>query len=90
MLKKIGEAYEEPCSYTPHSNSGDSAQESERLINSAYENTWNLGHPTPPAEDLNRRELGSRRPYHTISQERDPISPYQASLPPPTSMTQQP
>ncbi len=36
-------------------------------------------------------ELRSGRFYHTIPQEReDPINPYQASLPPPTSMTQQP
>ncbi len=71
-LKKIGEAYKESCSYTPHSDSGDSVQESERLINSAYENTLNLGHPTPPA-DLNRRELRSGRSYHIIPS-------YQASL----------
>ncbi len=90
-LKKIGEAFDEACSYTPHSDSGDSVQESERLINLAYENTLNLGHPTPPAEDLNRRELRSGRFYHTIPQEReDPINPYQVSLPRPTSMTQQP
>ncbi len=89
-LKKIGEAYEEACSYVPHSDSGDSVQESDRLINSAYENTLNLGHPTPPTENLNRRELRSGRSYHTIPQERDPTPPYQASLPTPTSMTQQP
>ncbi len=78
-LKKLGEAFDEACSYTPHSDSGDSVQESEPLINSAYENTLNLGHPTPPA-DLNRRELGSGRFYHTIPQEReDPINPYQAT-----------
>ncbi len=81
-LKRFGEAYKEACSYTPHSDSGESVQESERLINSAYENTLNLGDPTPPAEDLNRRELRSGRSYHTIPQERDPIPPYQASLAP--------
>ncbi len=64
-------------------------QESELLIYSAYENTLNLGHHTPPAEDLNWRELRSGRFYHNIPQERDPIQPYQGSLSPPTSMTQQ-
>ncbi len=89
-LKKFSEAYEEACSYTPHSDGGDSVQESECLTNSAYENILNLGHPTPPAEDLNRRELRPGYSYYTIPQEKDPIPPYQASLPPPTSMTQQP
>ncbi len=48
-LKKLGEAFDDACSYSPHSDSGDSVQESEHLINSAYENTLNLGHPTLPA-----------------------------------------
>ncbi len=78
-----GETYEYTSSCAPHSDSGDSEQESEGLINSAYENTLNLGHPTTPAEDLNRREVRPGRSYHTIP-------PCQASLPPPTSMTQQP
>ncbi len=71
-LQKLGEAYNEACSPAMHSDSGDSVQESERLINLAYENTLNMGHPTPPAEDLNRKELKSGRSYHTIPQERDP------------------
>ncbi len=57
--------------------------ERERLINSAYENTLNLGQPIPPADDFNRKDLRSGRSYHIYH-------PYQASLPPPTSMTQQP
>ncbi len=88
-LHKLGEAYKEACSPTTHSDSGDSVQESERLIDSAYENTLNLGHPSPTAEDLNRRELRSGRYYHTIPQEREAIPPYQAPLPPPTNLTPQ-
>ncbi len=82
-LKEIGETYEYACSYAQHSDSGDSVQESGRVINSAYEITLNLGHPTPPAEDSNRRELRSGRSHHMY-----PF--YQASLPPTTSMTQRP
>ncbi len=71
-FKEFGETYEYACFYAPHSDSGDSVQESERLINLAYENALNPGHPIPPAEDFNRRELSSGRSYHTIP-------PYQTS-----------
>ncbi len=88
-LQKLGKAYKEACSPTTGKDSGDSLQESERVINSAYENTVNQGHPTPLAKDLNRRELRSSRYYHTVPQERDSIPSYEAPLPPSTNMTEQ-
>ncbi len=64
-------------------------QDTERDINSAYENTVNQGHPTSPVEDLLRLELKPGYYYHTISQERESIPPCEALLPPPTNMTGQ-
>ncbi len=67
----------------------DSLQESERVINSAYENIVNQEHPTPPTGDLYRMELMSDHQYQTVPPERDFIPTYEAPLPPPPDITVQ-